>query len=224
MRKKRQKKELLEEMKLKKQNGQEDILQTQIIGQPGNKKIKNQIVSVTGGGYQTEKVNAESRSPKKLNKVRSSVKRVNKELEISTMAKEALERGGGRACVATHENGCRHYGILDLHGMDAKTYGYYTREGEWLNIKKCCGCQLNTKDMTLDKGSKYFVRYCEMGLKGYKYSMKGDNAKTSFFEDHNCDMILCIKCWNRKVEDHEKEIKEKVGGTTKKRCSARKKF
>ena len=48
--------------------------------------------------------------------------------EVLSIAKEALGRGGGRACIATHGNGCRHYGILDLHPIDSK---FYILHEEW---------------------------------------------------------------------------------------------
>ena len=54
---------------------------------------------------------------------------------VSNIAKEALERGGGKASSATHGGGCRHYGILDLCSMERNYFLYYSKEGGWLNKK-----------------------------------------------------------------------------------------
>ena len=142
---------------------------------------------------------------------------------VSNMAKEALGRGGGRACVATHANGCRHYGILDLLAMDNKNYLYYIKNGGWLRNKICIKCNVKAIDMPMDKGTKCYLRYCEMGLKGAKYNKNGTIDEKAFFEDHDCNMVLCVACWNKRVEQHEKEVKEKLG-VNRKRCSARKRF
>ena len=142
---------------------------------------------------------------------------------ISLIAKEALERGGGRACVATHGNGCRHYGILDLSAMNSKNYMFYSKPGFWLDGKTCMVCKIDTKDMALDKVTKCYLRYCEMGLKGSKYNADGNQDDMKSYLDHNCSMVLCVKCWNSKVLEHEQEIKAKFGVVSN--CvSARKKI
>ena len=79
---------------------------------------------------------------------------------ISTFAKEALERGGGRACVATHGTGCRHYGILDMKLLDRQNFLYYSKKGGWLEGKYCLNCNVLTNDMCMDKVSKSYLRYC----------------------------------------------------------------
>lgn len=139
------------------------------------------------------------------------------------MAKEALERGGGKACKATHNNGCRHYGILDLRPMDSKNYSYYSKCGGWLQDKCCINCCIDTKDMTADKYTRNYLHYCEMGLKSIKYNLDGTNNEKKYFMDHDCNTILCVPCWNSKVLVHEQELKEQLGTGTK-RCSTRKKM
>jgi len=142
---------------------------------------------------------------------------------ISQVAKEALGRGGGRACMSTHANGCRHYGILDLHGMDPKNYSYYSKEGGWLYGKECKSCQLSINKMDMDKISKFYLFYCEMGLKGYKYNKNGNDSERDIFLDHSCDMVLCVKCRDKIVDQHETEIKSVIGGNSR-RCSSRKRL
>lgn len=171
----------------------------------------------------TISLNMPNHTSKTDDKVSKLGNKMGSEKTISTMAKQALERGGGRACVATHANGCRHFGILDLRGMDAKTFAYYTKEGEWLYNKLCLTCHIPTVDMCMDKVTKCFLHYCEMGLKGTKYNGNGSCDEKEIFEDHNCNMVLCVECWNNKVMAHEQEVKEKIGVTAR-RCSARKKF
>jgi len=122
--------------------------------------------------------------------------------------------------VASHGNGCRHYGILDLSTMDSKNYLYYSKPGCWLEGKTCCNCQLGIKDMTMDKATKCFLRYCEMGLKGSRYNENGNKDDKELFLDHHCDMVLCVKCWNIKVSEHEK-MEECTNGIRSKRCSLR---
>lgn len=122
---------------------------------------------------------------------------------ISTFAKEALERGGGRACVATHGTGCRHYGILDMKSLDRQNFLYYSKKGGWLEGKYCLNCNVLTNDMCMDKVSKSYLRYCEMGLKSTKYVMRRSEDEIVAFEDHDCNMVLCIPCWNQKVLDYE---------------------
>ena len=139
---------------------------------------------------------------------------------ISTIAKEALQRGNGRACVATHGSGCRHYGIWDLYPMDAKTFSFYSKNKGWLDDKKCIECHMDTKDMVMDKVSKIYMRYCEMGLKSYKYNKNGNDEEKAAYNDHDCNMILCVPCYDGKLTAYEKEVKEKMGLQSK-RCSAR---
>ena len=122
---------------------------------------------------------------------------------ISSMAKDALGRGGGRACVATHAGGCKHYGILDLHPMDHWNFVYYTREGEWLSDKCCISCQSKAIMLKMDKGTKVYLRYCEMGLKSLKYDKDGDEDEKDMYENHHCLLVLCVPCWNMKVLEHE---------------------
>src|SRR5687768_7655242 len=75
---------------------------------------------------------------------------------ISLVAKQALERGGGRACKATHGGGCRHFGILDLKALDKANFLFYLKKGGWLENKDCLHCGTVTKDMKLDKLLKSF--------------------------------------------------------------------
>ena len=77
--------------------------------------------------------------------------------------------------------------------------------------------------MTLDKGSKTYLRYCEMGLKLMRIYKNGELENREAFLDHDCDLILCISCWNKMVLLHEQEVREKLGIQSK-RCSARKKI
>ena len=142
---------------------------------------------------------------------------------MSICAKEALERGGGRACIATHANGCRHLGILDLYPMDLKTYTYYMKPGGWLFDKACNDCQSGVGTMVVDKVTKNLLRYCEMGLKLVRFNKMGEKDDKESFNDHDCSMVLCIPCWNKKVMLHEKEIKDKLG-IQYQRCSARKRM
>ena len=153
-------------------------------------------------------------------KIGKKIKLVN---TVSTLAKEALERGGGCACLATHDNGCCHYGILDLREMDQKTFNYYSKEGGLLENKFCVACELHTKDMCIDKGTKSYLQYCKMGLKSIKYCMYENEDEKAYFDNHDCKMILCIACWNERVISHEQDIKDKMGITSK-RSSARKKI
>lgn len=134
-----------------------------------------------------------------------------------------MGRGGGRACVANHKNGCRHYGVLDLNEMDQKTYLFYLKDGGWLTNKSCTGCNLSTKEICVDKITKTVVRYCEMGLKSIKFVENGPHENKIFFDDHDCDMILCISCWNKKVLFHEQQVVEETGIVSR-RVSARKKL
>src|SRR5688500_16359631 len=111
---------------------------------------------------------------------------------MSNMAKEALERGGGKACSASHGGDCRHYGILDLRPMDRSSFLYYSKDGGWLKDKHCMSCHENVKDMQMNKGAKSFLRYCEMGLKSAKLDQNGEAEEKALYEDHNCLMILCV--------------------------------
>jgi len=77
--------------------------------------------------------------------------------------------------------------------------------------------------MDMDKISKFYLFYCEMGLKGYKYNKNGSEREREIFLDHSCDMVLCVKCQEEKVDQHETEIKSVIGGTSR-RCSSRKRL
>ena len=142
---------------------------------------------------------------------------------ISSLAKQALDRGGGKACVATHSGGCRHYGILDLQAMDSKNYLFYTKPGGWLNGKSCIDCQLCINKMLLDKCTKTYLQYFDMGLKGIKFNRHGDADKQNSYNDHHCETILCISCWNKKVNNFENTVSTSVNGDQLKRRSARNK-
>ena len=229
---KQRKKELVEELKLEhfKMKANETPIRLFSSNKKVYKKLKlmdkpcsGLLVSKT---IQENGILSNNESPPLMNtnnSVTKKMKKVKEKNTISTMAKEALERGGGRACKATHGKGCRHYGVLDLRGMDTKTYLYYAKEGGWIYNKSCNSCRKDTKDMTMDKGSRYYLRYCEMGLKGLKYNINGCLDERDLFEDHNCDMLLCVQCWNMKVLEHEEDVKGGVGASSR-RCSARKKL
>jgi len=201
---------------------------------PATNKLHTRIIDTIIPTNQTIMINIESKKHpgnndlpvndpnKKTNK--EKIKRQKTEIHtVSTIAREALERGGGRACKATHGSGCRHYGILDLKEMDAPTYSFYSKNGGWLDEKVCVVCRMGTNVMKLDKGSRSVLRYCGMGLKSVRYNRNGDPDETEIFEDHDCSMILCIPCWNSKVVMHETEIKLK-SGNTERRSSARKRL
>jgi len=141
---------------------------------------------------------------------------------VSNIAKEALERGGGKASSATHGGGCRHYGILDLCSMERNYFLYYSKEGGWLNKKSCVSCGICVTKMKLDKGTKSLLRYCEMGLKSAKINRDGEKEDKEFFDDHNCSMVLCVPCWNNKVAIHDSTVIDKQGNLSR-RCSSRKK-
>lgn len=115
-------------------------------------------------------------------------------MQISNESKMALMRGGGQACVASHGNGCCHYGILDLAAMDSKNYTFYSKPGCWLEGKTCCSCHLEIENLIMYKATKCFLQYCEMGLKGSQYNEHGNEEDKKLFMDHYCDMVLCIKC------------------------------
>ena len=69
---------------------------------------------------------------------------------------------------------------------------------------KCCKlCNLVTNNMKMDKSSKSYMRYCEMGLKSIKYISKSSEDEIVSLEDHDCDMILCMPCWNQEVRNYE---------------------
>src|SRR5688500_2516889 len=91
---------------------------------------------------------------------------------ISSFVKEALGRGRGQACVATHGGGCRHCSLVDLKSLERQNFLYYSKSGGWLDGKSCFHCKLVPKDMIYDKVSKAYMRYCEMGLKSLKYVSK----------------------------------------------------
>jgi len=59
-----------------------------------------------------------------------------------------------------------------------------------------------------------------MGLKGKQFNEHGDENDKKSFDDHNCNMVLCIPCWNNKVECYEREVKTFKGASTV-RCSRR---
>lgn len=139
---------------------------------------------------------------------------------VSTMARLALKRGGGRACIATHGSGCRHFGILDLHPMDRTNFLFYLKDDGWLNGKQCLNCGKNTNDITMDKSTKTYLRYCEMGLRSMKYKKNGNEEETALFNDHCCNMILCILCWNTKNTEYEMKL-NLDNGNLKRRCSVR---
>ena len=138
------------------------------------------------------------------------------------MSKLALERGGGRAQKATHGNGCRHYGILELKAMNGSNYKFYSKNDGWLVGKKCIGCDKSTSCMTLDKHTDSFLMYCEMGLKSMKIKKNDNSTEMESFLDHDCNMILCITCYKVKVVEHEQHMTVDKCGRSK-RCSARKK-
>ena len=56
----------------------------------------------------------------------------------------------------------------------------------------------------MDKASKCFLRYCEMGLKGLCFNENGDKNDKDLFLDHYCEMVLCVECWNIKFNEREK--------------------
>lgn len=153
------------------------------------------------------------------------IKKIKKDAinSISDVAKEALGRGGGKACVATHGHGCCHFGLLDLRGMDQKTFCYYSKDGAWLAGLVCISCDHKVKEFTQDKSTKNFVMYCEMGLKSFKMNKNGNDEEKKLFEDHYCDMVLCVSCWNKKVIVYDQEVKDKLGLNSR-RCSSRKKI
>ena len=76
-------------------------------------------------------------------------------------------------------------------------------------------------NMKMDKVTKIYLRYCEMGLISEKYNKIGIELEREANMDCNCNTVLCIPCWNKKVTLHEKDMKERLG-TQSKHCSARK--
>ena len=167
-----------------------------------------------------------NRSSSKSNIDGKKIKKLKKGIicnSISNFAKEALGRGGGRACVATHGHGCCHFGILDLRGMDPKTYFYYSKDGAWLTDKVCMACKHGVQDLTQDKSTKNYLMYCEMGLKLLKFNRNGNEDEKISFDDHTCDMVLCVSCWNKQVVIYDQEVKDKLGLNTR-QCSSRKKI
>jgi len=187
-----------------------------------NHSVKDSVIELNG--LPTKPIDALERNKGQLVfPVRKRLKKYNTMDKVSNIAKEALKRGGGKACVATHGMGCRHYGILDLKPMDGKNYHFYTKNGGWLDGKVCVDCNNKTASMIMDKGSKSFVRYCEMGLKGMRFNRNGSEDDINSYQDHHCNTILCISCWNTKVEEYEQQVKELKGKTTL-RSSARHKL
>ena len=130
---------------------------------------------------------------------------------ISTDAWLALEQGGGRACVASHEGGCRHFGIMDLKPMHKTNYSFYIQEGQWLNGKQCGDCLVGSDSVTMEKGSGIMVYYCEMGLGARKYNKEGDLGDKSRYLDHECLLVLCTKCWHNRVEAYETIVNKNLG-------------
>ena len=130
--KKRKRKELAEEEKLKsvippKKSSPKMKLDMLINAlEVGNEEINE------SNNQQPKKKEAQLKKGK-LNE--QSVKNKREDNYVSNMAKEALERGGGKACLATHGGGCRHYGILDFRSMERNYFLYYSKEGGWLNKK-----------------------------------------------------------------------------------------
>src|SRR5688500_11401022 len=65
------------------------------------------------------------------NKPKIGMKTKNRDNIISKESKKALEQGNGKASCATHGNGCRHFGILDLNSMESTTFKYYSKNNRW---------------------------------------------------------------------------------------------
>jgi len=145
-----------------------------------------------------------------------------RENDISDLARNALLRGGGRACKATHLGGCRHYGILDLYPMDSKNHLYYSKHESWLTGKACIDCGMAVDNMKLDKGTKTYLRYCEMGLASAKFNKNGTNEEQEMYLDHECNTLLCIPCWNIRIDAYEQKVKN-LEGNRLTRCSTRNK-
>src|SRR4051812_46536425 len=98
------------------------------------KKILTPVVNIIAADLlNSETTDKEIKMGITVKKLRNKKIERNKHNTISTMAQEALKRGGGRACKATHRNGCRHFGLLDLKEMDSKTFMHYCKFGNWLN-------------------------------------------------------------------------------------------
>lgn len=75
--------------------------------------------------------------------------------------------------------------------------------------------------MRLDKSSKTYLRYCEMGLKSRKNNKNGDSDEQNIFADLYCTMVMCIPSWNNKIAEKD-QVKEQCGARAI-RFSARKK-
>ena len=151
--KKRDKKELSEKLKL---NTSDEISADLVIGKSSGKRVRKENVMGKASHKKEMKLNNENVEIDSVytRKTTKSKNKSNTTNNISIESKMALLRGNGRACVATHANGCRHYGILDLGAMDSKNFLYYNKTGGWLNGKCCCNCRLDVNEMKMDKATK----------------------------------------------------------------------
>jgi hypothetical protein len=124
---------------------------------------------------------------------------------ISKEAQQALVRGNGRAIVASHGFGCRHYGIRDLPIMDTmQDYRHYIKPGMWLDGKRCVDCRTPATDLKPNRIlNGYIMNYCRMGVSCEVLNPEESEEAKEDFESRKCEFLICLMCKNKRLNEYE---------------------
>lgn len=95
--------------------------------------------------------------------------------------------------------------------MNKTNFIYYSCDGGWLQNKCCVDCGVATSDMIVDWITKFYLYYCEMGLKSARYDKDQSVEEKEMFDNHECSMILCVKCRNVRFVNHSNSTPENNG-------------
>jgi hypothetical protein len=138
---------------------------------------------------------------------------------VSNEAQQALVRGNGRALVATHGFGCKHYGIRDMPIMDTtQDYKHYIQPGFWLHGKCCVDCKTEATDLKPNRVVNGFImNYCRMGVSCEQLDPQESEEMKQDYESRECDFIVCLTCKNKRLEAFELDDKTNNDGARQSR-------
>lgn len=118
---------------------------------------------------------------------------------------------GRRKLPTPNDNhGCKHNGLGELSPCDRGWIRAYIKVGAWLHQKPCLDCATadktdNSSQRVLDPSVLLLAKgttvafICNCGPVGHKMGEKKGK------EDYQCDMMLCVPCYNKRADKREEE-------------------
>jgi hypothetical protein len=132
---------------------------------------------------------------------------------------------GRRKTPTPNDNhGCKHHGLSELSPCDKQWIKAYVKVGAWLHQKPCFDCASDqitntSRERVLDASvllqakGKNVAFICNCGPQGHKME-EGEDGK----EDYQCDMMLCVPCYNKRDSIREGDPSSKRRSTRRPPC------